>query len=205
MSAPDPTSPDIKPPESLGDLLAAMRPDDGQDRVSVDAVLHRVGSRSFPAFVLVPAVLLVSPLSGIPGTPTLFGLLIVLVTLQALLGRKHLWLPRVIRNRSVSAARMTRALNWLAKPAGWMDRHSHHRLRFLSAAPTRPLAYLFVTLAALSWPLMEILPFVTSFSAGAVAMIMFGVMTRDGAYILAGYIQGALIYLGILTVWIGLI
>lgn len=192
-------------PETLGALLEAMRPGNGDTRVTVADVLSRVGSRSFPAVILVPAIILVSPISGIPGTPTLGALVIILIAVQALLGRRQLWLPGFLRRRSVSAERMCKAIDWLAKPAGWMDRHSHGRLRLLTSGPMRLFAYAAVVVVAASWPFLELLPFVTSFGAGAVAMVMFGMMTRDGAYVVAGYAQGALLYLTLLTIWSGLI
>ncbi|QRF67648.1 exopolysaccharide biosynthesis protein [Ponticoccus alexandrii] len=196
--------PEVRSPESLDDLLKAMRPEQGDLRVSVEDVLRRVGAGSFPAVILVPAIVLVSPISGIPGTPTLAGMIVLLCAVQALVGKKHLWLPGFLRRRSVSAARMLRAVEWLRRPAGWMDRHAHNRLRLLVSGPAKPLAYAATALVAVSWPLLELLPFFTSFSAGAVAMVMFGLMTRDGAYALAGYAQGALIYLTLLSIWFGI-
>lgn len=202
-----PIEPESPPqaPETLCELLEAMRPGENDTRVSVADVLKRVGNRSFPAVILVPSIALVSPISGIPGTPTLGALLVILVSLQALVGRTHLWLPGFLMRRSVSAARMQRVVDWLSKPAAWMDRHSHGRLRLLMRGPFRKLAYASVTLIAISWPILELLPFVTSFGAGAVAMVMYGLMTKDGAYMVAGYVQGALIYLTLLTIWAGLV
>jgi len=191
--------------ETLLGLLDAMRPQEGDTRVSVADILTRIGGRSFPAVILVPAVMLVSPISGIPGTPTIGALIVLLITAQVLIGRKSLWLPGILTRRSVAADKMSKAITWLSKPAGWMDRHSHGRLRILTTGPTRLIAYLATAVMAASWPLMELLPFVTSFSAGAVSMIMFGLMTRDGAYTLAGYVQAVVLYLILLSTVTGLI
>lgn len=191
--------------DSLGDLLAAMSPVNGQSHVSVRDILERIGDRSFAPAILIPALILVSPVSGVPGTPTVFGLIISLIALQALIQRRHLWLPEWLMRRKLSADRMTRAVRFLERPAAWMDRHSHGRLCLLTSGPVRPLAYMATTAIALSWPLLEILPFVTSFGAGAIAMIMFGLLTRDGLYVVLGYAQGTLLYLIILTVWSGLL
>lgn len=192
-------------PQSLGDLLEAMRPGEGAQRISVGDVMARVGDQSFAAVILVPAIVLVSPISGIPGTPTIGALITILVSIQALFGRRHLWLPGFLRRRSISAEKMRRAIDWLSRPAGWMDRHSSGRLKLLTWAPFLPVAYAAVTLIAISWPFLELLPFVTSFFAGAVAMMMFGVMTRDGIYLLAGYVQAGVLALIITSIWSGLI
>ena len=196
---------DPRGPQCLGDLLALMRPEEGDTHVSVEDVLQRVGDQSFPAVILVPAIVLVSPISGIPGTPTLGALITILVTLQALIGRQHLWLPGFLMRRRIKADKMTRAVDWLSKPAGWMDRLSSGRWRLLSSRPLRPLAYAVVTLIALAWPMLEILPFVTSFFAGAVAMIMYGLMSRDGLFLLAGYVQAGALTLILASIWSGLI
>lgn len=198
-----PTPP--RSPQSLGELLDAMRPTEGNARVSVGDVLGRVGDQSFAAVILVPAIVLVSPVSGIPGSPTIGALITILVSVQALLGRRTLWLPGFLRRRSISADKMRRAIDWLSKPAGWMDRHSSGRLKLLSSRPLRPLAFAAVTVIAMSWPFLELVPFVTSFFAGAVAMMMFGVMTRDGIYLLAGYAQSAVLVLLLVSIWSGLI
>ncbi|MFW2543432.1 exopolysaccharide biosynthesis protein [Primorskyibacter sp. 2E107] len=192
-------------PTSLCDVLDRVEPRDGEDAVSVETMLERIGTSSFPAIMLAPAVLLVSPVSGIPTVPTFGGLIMVIVALQALFGRKHLWLPGFLTRRKIKAGKLQRGVDWLRKPAAWMDRHSHGRLCFLTRKPLKWLAYVATIAIAVSWPVLEILPFVTSFGAGAIAMIMFGMMTRDGAYVVAGYVQGTALYLIVLALWGGLL
>ncbi|MFZ7092072.1 exopolysaccharide biosynthesis protein [Primorskyibacter sp. 2E233] len=191
-------------PENLTELLDAVQPQGDETYVSVQDMLKRIGGRSFPAVILVPSVLMVSPISGIPTAPTLSALVIMTCAFQGLFGRSHLWLPGFLMRRKISARRLQKGIDWLRRPAGWMDRHSKGRLRLLTAGPMRPFAFLFSILIALSWPLLELVPFVTSFGAGAVAMIMFGLMTRDGAYLVAGYVQGTAIYITLLSIWSGL-
>ena len=174
-------------PQSLADLLEAMQPRTEDAHVSVGDILSRIGDRSFSPAILVLALILVSPVSGIPGTPTLGALIVVLCAVQGILGRDHLWLPGVLMRRKIKAARMRQGITWLARPAAWIDRHSHGRFTFLTATPLSQLAFGIITLIALTWPVLELLPFVTSFGAGAVSLIAFGLMTRDGAYVIAGY------------------
>lgn len=197
------TSADTPSPEALLELLDAVQPQGDESHVSIQDMLERVGGRSFAAVILVPSVLMVSPLSGILGTPTLSAIIIITCAVQAFLGRHHLWLPGFVTRRKISSGKLQKGVNWLRKPAGWMDRHSRGRLRFLTSRPLRPLAYLATIALAMIWPILELIPFVTSFGAGAVAMIMFGVMTRDGAYVLAGYIQGTVIYMIVISLWAG--
>lgn len=177
-------------PRSLRDLLEAMRPRDGDTEVSVADVLGRIGDRSFAAAILVPALLLVSPLSGIPGTPTVGAAIVLTIAGQAIAGRSHLWLPGVLMRRSVAAPRMIHALRFLERPVAWVDVHSHGRLRPLMRPPLHRLSYLAMIAVALTWPVLELLPFVTTIGALSVALMSAALITRDGAYMVAGYLVG---------------
>jgi hypothetical protein len=171
----------------MGDLLDAMEPDDGDLYVSVRDVLERIGDRSFSPAILVPALILVSPVSGIPGTPTLGACIIILIAMQGVLGRGHLWLPEVLMRRAVSSSRMQSAVDFLEKPARWLDRISHDRLKVFAQGPMRRIALFVIAIVAMGWPFLELLPMVTSIGATCVSLIAFGLMVRDGAFILLGY------------------
>jgi hypothetical protein len=45
-----------------------------------------------------------------------------------------------------------------------------------------------VTIIPLGWPFMEVLPMMSSLGAGTVALLVFGLFTRDGLYVLLGYL-----------------
>ena len=175
-------------PGSLTRLLDSLEAAARTETVSVQDILNEIGDRSIMPIVLVIALLLVSPLSGIPGLPTLSSIIILMVMTQALLQRRHLWLPAVLRNRSVPSDRLKRAVARMRRPALWIDRHSHPRLRILTSGPLRVLTLLACLLVPMIWPFLELLPFVTSIGAGAVALMSFGLLTRDGLYVLWGYV-----------------
>ncbi len=138
--------------------------------------------------VLAIALVLVSPLSGIPGLPTISAIIILLVVGQALARRRHLWLPAFLRDRRLRSDRMIKSIAHMRRPAHWIDRHSHPRLRILTSGPLRLVTLLACTVVPMIWPFLELLPFVTSIGAGAVALMSFGLLTRDGLYVLWGYV-----------------
>lgn len=175
-------------PNSLGDLLDSLEAAAKADTVTVQGVLDEIGDRSITPIVLAISLILVSPLSGIPGLPTLSAAIILLIMAQAFLPNRHLWLPALLRNRSVRSDRLQRAVARMRRPAAWIDRHSHPRLRILTSGPLRWLTLLACLLVPMIWPFLELLPFVTSIGAGAVALMSFGLLTRDGLYVLFGYV-----------------
>ena len=78
--------------KSLTELLDTVSTAAEGDTVTVGDVVDTMGERSFAAVLLIPALIMVSPLSGIPGSPTVAGSLYALICVQMLLGRNSLWL-----------------------------------------------------------------------------------------------------------------
>lgn len=184
---------------------ATTRTRDARDGLTVQEMLDRVGARSFGAALLVPSLILVSPLSAIPLVPTISGLLILTIATQAFLGRKHLWLPNFLSSRKLRGDQLTRVVQYLRKPAYWLDRNSRDRLRFLSGRPMDRVALFAVMLVAATWPFLELLPMFTSVSAGGVALVAFALMVRDGVVLIAGYLVLALSLGVVVTLIAGLI
>ena len=159
----------------------------GTDRVSIRDVLNELGDRSITPVILVVAVILISPISGIPGVPSISAGLIIILAVQALAGRRHLWLPDVLLRREVSGKRLSSMVDWLRGPSRLVDRHTRPRLKVFTKGGMR-----FITLAAcaiipIGWPFLEVLPLVSSTGALTIALLVFGLFTRDGLYVLAGY------------------
>lgn len=168
-------------------VISAIRKAAAGETISVRDIMHEIGDRSFATALLVPALILVSPISGIPGTPTIGALIVILIVAQWIAGRDHLWLPEFLMGRKVNSARMRRAIAWFDRPAAFIDRHSYSRLTVLTSGPLSVLPLLTILAIAATWPLLELLPFVTTIGAFAVSLFAVGLMIRDGIYVLAGY------------------
>ncbi|MDN3521931.1 exopolysaccharide biosynthesis protein [Halomonas ramblicola] len=158
------------------------------DSVSLEAILECLGRRSFAPFLLLAGLVTLAPLIGdIPGVPTLMAGLVLLASLQLLAGRRSIWLPAWLLARRVSRERYRRAIDWLERPAGWVDRLLRPRLTWL----TRPPAHLGVALTglliALAMPPMEVVPF--SANGAGLALTLFGLalLADDGLFALLGY------------------
>ena len=63
------------------------------DYTSVGDIVDTLGRANFAPLLILPALALVSPLSGVPGFTTLCGLIIAAVSLQQMVHRSSLWLP----------------------------------------------------------------------------------------------------------------
>lgn len=169
--------------------------------VSVQDVMDEFGDRTITPFILLIAVLLVSPLSGIPGMPTLAASIIVIMAVQALSGRRRLWLPGFLLRRTIASNKLRKAVSWLRKPCAFLDRHSHQRLKFLTHGPMRWITLALCVVIPLGWPPLEVLPMVSSIGGGTVALLAYGLFTRDGVYVLLGYVMIGLTAGAVLSFW----
>lgn len=175
----DTTSPSDAP--GVGDILdhlasAAER----TDEVRIGDIAERFGPQGFGPFLLLPALIEVSPIGGIPGLPTLLALIIIVFAVQILLGRRHLWLPRVVARRGIAARRVAEAVAKLRPLALWLDRWFHGRLRLLVTAPFVKLAAVIVILACVSVPFLEIFPFASTIPMAVVIAFGLAMTVRDG-------------------------
>ena len=156
----------------------------GRDQVSVANVLDAFGHASFVPLLLVPALAVVTPLSGIPAFSSFSGILIFLISVQWLVGRKHVWLPQWVSRRHVAGDRLADAMKKIRPWAARIDRRTKPRLRFLFHRPFRFLPPLACTLFGAAMPFLELVPFSSSFLGAAVVLLSLSMLTRDGLFAL---------------------
>src|SRR3546814_17867580 len=88
-------------------------------------IMESLGTRSFGSFLVLAGLIVVMPLIGdIPGVPTLVGVIVALVSIQLLMGRKQFWLPQQMLKRSIEKARLDRALQRMERLVRWVERTS---------------------------------------------------------------------------------
>lgn len=147
-------------------------------------VVEEFGQATFIPLLLVPALLVVSPLSGIPLFSSLCGLSIALIASQLLIGRKRIWLPDFLLRQEVKGDKAHGAIAKIRKFANFLDRHAHQRLSILVRPPLNKVAQVMTMLCGLAMPFLELLPFSSSILGTAVVLFSVGFLTRDGVYVL---------------------
>jgi hypothetical protein len=173
-------------PHSVGDILDAIEElAKTNDRVAVGDVVEALGSRGFGPFLVVMPLIDISPIGSIPGLPTAMALVIALVAVQMALGRKHLWLPGVVRRRAIGADTACKAVTKTRGVARFMDRWFHGRLPVLTSGPFVRVAALGVILLACAVPPLELLPLATTAPMLAIAAFGLAITVRDGALMIA--------------------
>lgn len=185
--SPDPRAGRVRGP--VEDIVACLdQTAQGRERVTLGDVVEAFGRRSFLPLLMVPALLVVSPLSGVPLFSSVCGITIVLIAAQMLWpGRDHLWLPERLKRQNVSGARARRAIAQLGRFSRRLDGMSRDRLRwFVGHRPGRMLLEAGCLLAGAAMPVFEIVPFTSSILGVAVLLMATALLTRDGLFALAG-------------------
>jgi hypothetical protein len=167
----------------LKDVLRART---DEDRVSVKTLVETMEKGSFPVLLLLPALLLVSPLSAIPGATSLFGLFIATLLLQYIVGRKQIWLPQFLLAKTFSIPPLLKSLNWLDRPVSKLERLLKPRFRWLFLSPFAQIPVALVLLAALCAPLMEVIPGSGTSVGAAICVFCAGLLARDGVFVVLG-------------------
>lgn len=181
---------------SLGEILDRLE-QASRERggLSLGEAMDVVGRRAFGPLLLLAGTLTLMPLIGdIPGMPTLLGLLVLLVVTQILFRRSAVWIPRWLEKRSVSDQKLSKAIEWMRRPARWADRITHPRLVPLIGAEGTWVIGLSCIVIALSMPFLELVPFSAN-GAGA-ALVAFGlaVTVDDGVVALIAFLLTVLTY-----------
>ncbi len=177
--------------DDLDDLAGAER------TVSIDDVLGRVGSRGQGVTLLLPGLVGVTPIGGIPGVPTLLGVLVALLSVQYLLGRDRPWIPGALGRRSVRDSRITGAVDRLRRPCRWIDRHFGHRLEALTGAAAERAAALLCLVFACLLPPLEVVPFAALLPFAAIALLGLALTLKDGLLMLLAFACSAAALWGI--------
>lgn len=171
-----------------------------KERVTVKALMQAVGSRSYGPLLLTAGLILATPLSGIPGVPTLMALFVFIVAVQLLLRRDHFWMPEWILSRSIASSRFRAALKTLQRPARAIDKPLRPRLKKLTYAGGSRVNALVCIMLVLITPPLELMPFAATGIGVALAAFGLALIAHDGLVALVGYVLTALVIMALVFV-----
>lgn len=171
------------------------------DRITLRALMESIGEQGLLLLCAVLSLPFLIPVS-IPGVSTVFGLGIILLGVAVTLNRLP-WLPRKILDREIETARLRPALEKGIGIVARIDRHVRPRLGVLTrnAVMDRVNGFMLVFCGLLLMAPFGFVPFSNTLPAVAILLLCFGMIQRDGLFILLGYVMTAatLIYFGVLA------
>lgn len=148
--------------------------------VSVSQVLECIGRRSFGPLILVPGLVVLSPIGGMPGVPTMVAMLVALTAGQLLLGRRYFWLPNWLLKRKTPQRYFSKTLAFMRPVARFTDGTLRSRVRWMTGPIGARVVALFVLVIAIVMPPLEIVPFANSACGAALTAFGLSLIARDG-------------------------
>lgn len=150
-------------------------------------VLIVLGSRGHAAFIILFCILLLIPFGFFPGSATLLGVGIMIVSVQLVLGSNKLWLPNRLLMKSLPARTM---LPWLKKfrnTSQNIDYYTGRRLTWLVTHDmSARLAGVVISMQAIIIIIFGFIPG-ASFIALPILCIATGLLVQDGVVFLVSY------------------
>ncbi|MES2895787.1 MAG: exopolysaccharide biosynthesis protein [Pseudomonadota bacterium] len=165
-----------------------------QESLSVGEVVDLFGRRAFGALMFVFSIPNLLPLP--PGSSTLLGAPLLLLSPQVALGISTLWLPRIIDDRKVTGASLHAAFNRLLPWVERIEQVSRPRLTFMFGPAGDRIIGVICTL--LSFVLILPIPLGNLLPALTIGVLGFSLFQRDGVFALLGYalaaVSGAVLF-----------
>jgi hypothetical protein len=171
---------------SAADLSASLRSllRSRKARINIGEVIERFeghGGLGEVLFLLTLPVLLPLP----PGASMVLALPLLVVAPQIVAGRKRLWLPHWLADRTVERKGFARLIHRILKPLQRVEAMGKPRLSFMTGPLGARLVGVVATLIALV--LVLPIPFANLLPALALGLFALGLTRRDGLMVLGGY------------------
>ncbi len=159
-------------------------------KVSLEEVRDAIGSRAYGPLLFMAGLITVTPVSAVPGAPTLLAFIVVLIAGQMLVGCETVWLPRWVLRLKVKGAALERGAQGARRPAQFLDRLVRPRITRLTEGAGRRGVALICILVGLLTPPLELIPFSTAIPGATIAIFGLGLTARDGVVVLAALSAG---------------
>lgn len=150
------------------------------ERVSIKDMLVVLNNRGFGGVLIILCLIELLPTGTIPGVPSLVATLIILVSGQILLGRRHLWVPKFLGQKTISYSKMDKGFKKIMPVVRWVDSWTRERWPILISHPAERLSALAIITLALSFYPLELVPFASSIPSFIIAMFGVSFITKDG-------------------------
>lgn len=118
---------------SLTTVLHKIEPDKNNDKVSIGDVMSALSEKGFGPLLFAPALIAIMPTGGIPGVPTVCGVIIALISIQMLFGKQRPWLPKFIDKVSFEQDKLHKGVAIAEKATKRIDKIVKPRLTVLSS------------------------------------------------------------------------
>ncbi len=168
--------------------LLSLEKLDESERISLHAIAERLGHRSIGSVLLFLALPMVLPIPA-PGISVIFGIPLIVISAELMLGRETLWLPARLRRRTLSRANLEtyvrRTLPLVRKIERMVRPRFMGSTRGLSLRIVGAMCLVLAIIITLPVPLGHLVP------GAAISVMALGLIEGDGLMLALGMMVGA--------------
>lgn len=193
----------------LEDIISKAAEDVEGDEVSLRDLIELFSNRSFGAiFTILGLLCVVPPIGAIPGLPAAVGVVIILFSVQMLIGRKHIWLPGPLGSLAMPKDKLQAAEKKARPVLSFLDGMITDRLEWATGHVATYISAVLVTVMGLALIPLELVPFAVAAPGAAITLVGVALLAKDGALMLLAYAISAaalwvlILYSPILS-WLG--
>lgn len=168
------------------------------ESMALSDIIERFEERAFGPLILIPALIAVLPTGAIPGIPSLCGIIIVLISIQLVLGQHTPWLPEQLSTKEIGGDKVMLKIQKIKPISEKISRWSYPRWESLTEETAEMAIAICCALAALCMIPLELIPFASAVPGIALILAGIGISTKDGLLIAAA---GAVFACALLILW----
>ncbi|MDO8901091.1 MAG: exopolysaccharide biosynthesis protein [Phenylobacterium sp.] len=155
-----------------------------EGKITLEEVRDAIGGRAYGPLLFMAGLITMTPVSAVPGVPSILALTVVLIAGQMLVGSDQVWLPRWLLRLKVKGESLEKGARRARKPAQLLDRLVRPRLLAMTQGPGRKGVAVICVLVGLMTPPLELIPFSTAIPAATITVFGLGLTARDGVVVL---------------------
>ena len=182
---------------SLGKTLQELLKADDENGISISEVARAVGEKGFGLLLIVLSLPSALPVPA-PGYSTPFGLVMALIALQMISGRRAVWLPQKIETIRINPKLADKMIGSASRFLSKIERYIRPRQKWIRGRTGQAsLALVVLIMACL---MMLPIPLTNTFPAMVIFMIGVGLSEEDGLLAIGAFTLGCcavLLYAGI--------
>ena len=189
-------------PRKLSDELALILREFEVETVTLREVIGLLHGRGYVLLIMLLALPFCTPVQ-IPGLSTPLGLIITLIGVRLALGAKP-WLPAKLLDTRLPPKSFAKVFEFTRKIILGFERLLRPRMLWVTGSPAREQLHAVpVVICAFLLLLPLPIPFSNLVPAWGILLIAGGLLERDGAFIIAGYVAAflTLVFFGIIAVF----
>ena len=181
-------------------LLTLTARTKGTERIHLSGIVDFFGSRSIGSLLLFLALPMVLPIPA-PGISVVFGVPLILISAQLLFGRRSLWLPVRLGNRTIGRSSLDsyvrRALPAIRKMEKLVRPRFSELTGRIAVRAVGAMCVLLALIITLPVPLGHLIP------GTAISVMALGLIEGDGLLLAAGMLTGGVALLVVTFALIG--